>query len=220
MNINPSDGENLLTLHSYSGVAWTWSKAERPDQINTVHDWEVGAGSARCKQADKVPSKISYDSRGRIWKWGYMVSPQDEYQAEWFKLLLSANALDQGGERVEKTSRVLKLLKKSVVDVVADYLSCLWAHAVKDIELALSKTTVDNMTFKVVLTVPANWDHMAQSLTKKAAQQAGIEAVRPRGPTTLRMVSEPEAAALAAWKDAGLRWRPDLKAGLSLHEIP
>jgi molecular chaperone DnaK (HSP70) len=145
-----------------------------------------------------------------------MVTSQDEFQAQWFKLLLSPQARKQGGERVGETIEMLKYLKKSPVDVVADYLKCLWKHAVEDIELSLSKIAVDNMTFRVVLTVPANWDHMAQALTKKAAQKAGIEAVRSRGPTTFRMVSEPEAAALAAWKEAGMRWRPDLSVSPSL----
>lgn len=145
-----------------------------------------------------------------------MVTPQDEYQAQWFKLLLSAQAREQGGERVGQTIQMLKELRKAPVDVVADYLRCLWNHAVEDIELSLSKIAVDNMTFKVVLTVPANWDHMAQSLTKKAAQLAGIEKPRFRGETEFRMVSEPEAAALAAWKEAGMRWRPDLNVRMRI----
>ncbi|CAG8977831.1 hypothetical protein HYALB_00008997 [Hymenoscyphus albidus] len=77
----------------------------------------------------------------------------------------------------------------------------------------MSKIAVDNMTFKVVLTLPANWDHPAQELTRQAAEKAGIKKPRFRGPTTFKTMSEPEAAALAAWKEALMRWRPDLKLG-------
>jgi hypothetical protein len=167
--------------------------------------------SARNQQADKVPSKICYDDQGNVLKWGYMVSPQDPNQAAWFKLLLSDEAREQGGDRVSATISLLGKLRKSPVDVVADYLRCLWNHAIKNIELALVKIAVDNMTFRVVLTLPANWDHNAQELTRQAAVQAGITLPRSRGATVFKTVSEPEAAALAAWRESGMRWRPDLK---------
>ncbi|PVH75767.1 actin-like ATPase domain-containing protein [Cadophora sp. DSE1049] len=198
---------------TYSGVSWTWSKAASPDQIEQVHKWDVDSGSARNQESDKVPSRICYDDRGKVLKWGYMVSPQDENQAQWFKLLLSEDAIDQGGAKVLETKRVLRKLKKTAVDVTADFLRCLWKHAIEVIELALTKIAVDNMTFRVVLTLPANWKHSAQELTKKAAIQAGILERRLRGETTFRMVTEPEAAALAAWREAGMRWRPDLQLG-------
>ena len=168
-------------------------------------------GNGRNQQADKVPSTICYDDQGNVLKWGYMVSPQDRNQAAWFKLLLSDEARQQGCDRISATLSLLKRLGKSPVDVVADYLRCLWTHAVKNIELALVKIAVDNMTFRVVLTLPANWDHNAQELTRQAAVKAGITRPRWRGPTIFKTVSEPEAAALAAWRESGMRWRPDLK---------
>lgn len=123
--------------------------------------------------------------------------------------------MEQGGGRVSETKRMLQTLRKSPVDVVSDYLRCLWKHAVEGIELALTKEAVDQMTFKVVLTIPANWDNQAEDLTKKAAIQAGITARRFRGETAFKMVTEPEAAALAAWREAGMRWRPDLQVHTS-----
>jgi hypothetical protein len=146
-------------------------------------------------------------------KWGYTVTASHRNQAAWFKLLLSEEAREKGGARVEETRRLLRKLGKTSVDVVADYLSCLWQHAIGAIELALTKIAVDNMTFRVVLTLPANWDPNAIDLTKKAAIQAGITAARSRGPTIFRTVSEPEAAALAAFKESGMRWRPDFQVG-------
>lgn len=200
-----------MTYIRFSGVAWTWSKAGSPDQIEQVHRWEVDAGSGRNQEADKVPSKISYNKNGEVSKWGYMVSPKDTYQAQWFKLLLSEEACEQGGEWLKETNRLLEELNKKPVDVVADYLRCLWKHAIEVIELSLTKIAVDNMTFRVVLTMPANWDHNARELTRKAAIQAGITQSRSQGATVFRMVPEPEAAALAAFRESGMRWRPDLK---------
>ncbi|KAH8672887.1 hypothetical protein BGZ60DRAFT_405791 [Tricladium varicosporioides] len=209
-------GANYVTIGidfgtTYSGVSWTWSKAPNPDQIEVVHKWEVGNGDARNQGADKVPSKICYNDNGTVAKWGYTVMPKDRNQAQWFKLLLSDAALEKECERVRQTRLLLRKLKKSPVDVAADYLRCLWTHAIEVIEFTLGKITVDNMAFRVVLTVPANWDDTAVELTRKAAVQAGITESRFRGETTLRTVSEPEAAALAAWREAGLQWRPDLQ---------
>jgi len=196
---------------TYSGAAWTWSKANSQDQIEQVYKWEVDIGSARNQETDKVPSRICYDDRGEVLKWGYMVTPKEKLQAQWFKLLLSEDACRQGGERVDATKSLLQKLRKKPVDVVADYLRCLWRHTIEVIELELTKVAVDNMTFRVVLTLPANWNLKAVDLTKQAAVQAGITAPRSRGPTTFKTVSEPEAAALAAWRESGMRWRPDLQ---------
>jgi molecular chaperone DnaK (HSP70) len=140
-----------------------------------------------------------------------MVGPNDGLQAQWFKLLLSEAAMKQGGERVRETKELLRTLDKTPVDVVADYLRCLWRHAIEVIELALTKVAVDQMTFRVVLTMPANWDNQAEVLTKEAAIKAGITAPRIGGETSFKIVTEPEAAALAAWKESGMRWRPDLR---------
>lgn len=139
-----------------------------------------------------------------------MVSPRDSYSAQWFKLLLSKEAREQGGEWLTQTEQLLLKLNKEPVEVVADYLRCLWKHAIEVIELSLTKIAVDNMTFRVVLTMPAKWDRNARELTRKAAELAGITQNRSQGPTMFRMVPEPEAAALAAFRDSGMRWRPDL----------
>jgi molecular chaperone DnaK (HSP70) len=63
----------------------------------------------------------------------------------------------------------------------------------------------DQLPFKVILTVPANWDHAAQNRTRQAVVKAGIlknqfgRVWLQR--TELDIVSEPEASALAAFND-------------------
>lgn len=118
--------------------------------------------------------------------------------------------------KVRDAQRALKTLKKQPIEVAADYLRLLWRHTIEQMELKLTKIALDNMDIRVVLTIPANWDHAAQKRTKDAAIQAGITARRGNSTPVLRLVTEPEAAALAAWKDAGLRLRPDISVS---HDI-
>jgi hypothetical protein len=68
----------------------------------------------------------------------------------------------------------MKLLQKSAVDVVADYLRRLWGHAISILQNSFGAVFMDNTQIKLILTVPALWDHSAQELTRKAAERAGI----------------------------------------------
>lgn len=58
---------------------------------------------------------------------------------------------------------------------------------------------------QVVITLPAIWPPYAQQRMKQAAQQSSILDARPAGATTLRFISEPEAAALATIIDLAKR---------------
>lgn len=187
-------------------MSWTWSgNLSNTDQISS---WK---GSGRERDSDKVPSKIIYDSRGKVVGWGFACASEGTFEVQWFKLLLSDEAREKGGGKVAEAQAVLQRLKKEPVDVVADYLEQLWRHAVEQIELKLTRIAFDNMDLRIVLTVPANWDHKAQERTKKAAIKAGITARRSLGTPALKLVTEPEAAALSAWKEAGLKLRPDFQ---------
>jgi molecular chaperone DnaK (HSP70) len=64
-------------------------------------------------------------------------------------------------------------------------------------------------TLEVVITLPAIWPHYAQARMRKAARDAGILDDHVAGPTTLRFISEPEAAAIATLQD--MTDRPDIK---------
>ena len=78
-----------------------------------------------------------YDERGEVSDWGFVspASPADRTtQVEWFKLLLSDEARQKGGEKVAQAQATLKRLKKDAVDVVADYQRQLWLQAVEQIE--------------------------------------------------------------------------------------
>jgi len=83
-------------------------------------------------------------------------------------------------------------LQKAPIDVVADYLHRLWTHATEALQSKLGPELFDQLPIKLVLTVPAIWDHQAQELTRQAAEKAGLVS---RINVDLELVSEPEAAA-------------------------
>ncbi|EXA52290.1 hypothetical protein FOVG_00635 [Fusarium oxysporum f. sp. pisi HDV247] len=87
----------------------------------------------------------------------------------------------------------------------------IWDHSVESIRRAIGDGVMKRSKFQVVITLPAIWPPYAQQRMKMAAKQAGILDPRLAGPTTLRFVSEPEAAALATIKD--LSKRSSIKAG-------
>ncbi|KAH0537660.1 hypothetical protein FGG08_005573 [Glutinoglossum americanum] len=201
------DGPPLLVIGIDFGVAWALS--HNPRDIGVISSWETL--SSCNSESEKVPSCIEYDGHGRVTGWGFDRATKGCFQLQWFKLLLSADAQRDAGEKVQEAQRILDGLNKLVVDAVADYLKCLWAHTFAILEKRLNRAMLDTLLFRVVLTVPAAWDHRAQDLMREAAERAGIRAPRAPGPTTLQLVAEPEAAALATFSDAGLQWRPDLK---------
>ncbi|KAF5543247.1 heat shock 70 kDa 12B [Fusarium phyllophilum] len=57
---------------------------------------------------------------------------------------------------------------------------------------------VDNLPLRVAITIPAIWPAYAQNPMREAAKTAGITKYRDIGETTLILVQEPEAAALAS----------------------
>jgi hypothetical protein len=144
--------------------------------------------------------------------WGYDIPP-GAASLNWFKLLLVEDQDQQEDIRNLKqlihARETLRRLGKSEVEAVADYLRLLWNHAISEIERAQGTSAVEGLPFKVVLTVPAIWDHKAQAKMRQAAEKAGILEDRLCGKTTFELVSEPEAAALATLAD--LEHRPDIK---------
>lgn len=151
--------------------------------------------------------------------WGFHTINDTGKRFKNFKLLLSETAGDDPkNEPLLRELAALKVLKKRPVDVTADYLRCLWKHTLlilKSTARTETRVAIDNARFKVVLTVPAIWDHAAQDLTRRAAKQAGILATRHGRKTTLEMISEPEAAALAFFNDSNLSGQIDLKVSLT-----
>lgn len=134
--------------------------------------------------------------------WGYEV-PDDVEPIQWFKLLLLRDddmpPDVRSNEFVLKAKRMIEEENKTAVDCIADYLKALWRHTIKSIRNARGQSVVSNLTFHVVITIPAIWKDYAREAMKEAAEKAGI--LQPRssaGETILTFVPEPEAAGLAS----------------------
>lgn len=159
----------------------------------------------------KVPSIVTYDTKGRVTSWGYKLESYRHY-ISWFKLGLSSQGLQQLSEdqpqRYKQLQELLKTFGKTPLDVVADYLRCLWAHATETIQTKLGKHLWENLRVRIVLTVPAIWDHNAQEATRQAARRAGL---MERGTTILELIGEPEAAALAVFDEMEIQRKRMLK---------
>jgi len=181
----------------FSGVAWAWSR--EPRNIHIVTDWNIVDGSQLyVKDDSKVPTAICYGPKGITWGYGI---PAEENAIKWFKLLLlRENDLEDDVRKSKflKTARShIERIGKDPVDVVADFLRLLWQKTLTSMERVCSKSGVEGLPFKVVLTVPAIWKPYARVKMQDAAKRAGILESRLCGKTTLQLVSEPEAAALA-----------------------
>jgi hypothetical protein len=155
--------------------------------------------------------------------WGFLTLNDTGTRFKNFKLLLSQTARnDPKNKPLLNELAALEALRKKPVDVVADYLRCLWQHTLRELNSTSrteTKVAIDNSRFKVVLTVPAIWDHAAQDLTRRAAKKAGILVPRLGKNTTLEMISEPEAAALAFFNDANLKGQIGLEASFTRDKL-
>lgn len=201
----------ILTKGSYSGIAWCWSG--QPDNIQLVTRWKTRLNLNHDNA--KVPTEIYYQQDGHTC-WGYDVPPEEE-PIKWFKLLLVDQA-DLAMElrnsaQITRARELVRFHEKQPVDVVADYLRLLWAHAIDDITRDRGESAVRGSVFKVWVTVPAIWKEDACRRMRQAAEQAGILKPRTAGPTTLDLVAEPEAAALAVLDD--FKGRPDVQVCLA-----
>lgn len=184
--------EQRLQLHpSYSGVSW--ASTETDNAIRLIQDWPNPLASNA--NSDKVPSKISYGPDGKVHKWGYDVSPKEEY-FQWIKVLLETESTNtKAFEDVKQSNTLLEKLNKSPEDVVSDYLGALWNYTKEDIRKRVSDEDWESSyNTWVVLTVPAVWSKMAKQNTYAAALKAGLG-------DNIQLVAEPEAAALATLRE-------------------
>lgn len=128
-------------------------------------------------------------------KWGYQtdqsIHPGKEQRLiQGVKLLLDESQKFRYKPAAE-SQEVIKNLNKASMEVAGDYLGKLVAHA-QDVLTRRFSTALQTMDLEYILTVPAVWSDKAKDLTMQAAHRAGIS------PASLRLLSEPEAAAVCA----------------------
>ncbi|KAF8331921.1 uncharacterized protein EI90DRAFT_3055886 [Cantharellus anzutake] len=117
-------------------------------------------------------------------------------RCEWFKLFLEPSALrdDVVDPRLPKLP-----LGKKAVDLIVDFLTCLWDYARERITQEIG-IVADLNAADVWLTVPAAWDAKGCQLMRDAAIQAGLVGAAFAGDREwrdrLHIITEPEAAAV------------------------
>ncbi|KAF5002780.1 hypothetical protein FDECE_10525 [Fusarium decemcellulare] len=178
---------------TYSGVSW--ARSTHPRDIKEITDWP--SDDPRNRRETQVPTLYDIHT-GR---WGYEITSA-MVPLKWFKLLL-LNEEDIKREEIRNSQQLREareLLARSgtglrAVDIVGSYLKDVWDHTY----LCLSKMMdIENLPLRVAITVPAIWPPYAETAMREAANIAGITRQREIGETTLKLVQEPEAAALAS----------------------
>ncbi|ERT02725.1 hypothetical protein HMPREF1624_01026 [Sporothrix schenckii ATCC 58251] len=194
---------------TYSGVSWAFSGD--PTDIKDVQQYPCVGTAYNSRDEVQVPTQ--YDQRSGAW--GYLVA-QGHSPIKWFKLLLLRDADIRDDIRnspyLQAARQQASLLgEDGVVDLIADYLRNLWQHCLREIELQIDAQALQDLPFKVAITIPAIWPQYARNMMKNAARRAGILQPRDIDDTTLILVEEPEAAALATLLDR--RAYPEMAVG-------
>ncbi|KAG4282301.1 hypothetical protein FPRO06_08974 [Fusarium proliferatum] len=178
---------------TYSGVSW--ARSTNPKEVHSITGW--ASEDHRNQNEVQVPTLYDIDSG----KWGFEITP-DMKPMKWFKLLLLKNediAKEEirNAPQLQQARDILSSSRKrlTAVQVVGYYLKNVWDHTYAALKSMLD---VDNLPLRVAITIPAIWPAYAQSAMREAAKIAGITKYRDIGETTLILVQEPEAAALAS----------------------
>ncbi|KAE8449886.1 hypothetical protein EG329_007363 [Mollisiaceae sp. DMI_Dod_QoI] len=185
---------------TYSGVSWALNRGNR--QVNLITNWENPTAGFTNPNSNKVPTLISYENGSAV-AWGFEAALSGDANLRWFKILLEPEyRYKQMSEQAIYSREILERMNKTPQDAVADYLQLLWQHAEEHIRHRIPKDDDGhNHELKVVITVPAMWSDVAKDQTREAAKKAGI-------PGEISLVSEPEAAALATFKDRSTNGEP------------
>ncbi|KAF3934121.1 hypothetical protein ABW19_dt0210203 [Dactylella cylindrospora] len=184
---------------THSGCAFGNTSQKSIDHINVITRWP-----GRRQNMAKTPSDIAYGNGSFIW--GFEI-PDGQPRLAWAKLDLEEEDVYASDFQDEEPSpegpsaedlyraEIMRHnpLNKSPVDVVSDYLTVFCSEIMSQLMGMHGEKYIQNTGIDWVMTVPAVWSDKAQALTKEAAARAGIG---QRSMDTLRLLSEPEAAAV------------------------
>jgi molecular chaperone DnaK (HSP70) len=128
-------------------------------------------------------------------KWGYQTD-QSIHPGKEQRLIQGVKLLLDESQKfrylpASDSQGIIKDLNKTPVEVAGDYLGKVVAHA-QDVLARRFGAALQTMDLEYILTVPAVWSDKGKDYTRQAAQRAGIS------PASLRLLSEPEAAAVCA----------------------
>ncbi|KAF8150916.1 actin-like ATPase domain-containing protein [Crassisporium funariophilum] len=195
-----SDKERLVVSIDFgttcSGVAYG-SPTHTSGQVRLVMNWP---SSRMFETSRKVPTCLLYDNRsGQLVDWGFNAKNASltslYLRCQWFKAFLDPSIV-----RGESTDPHLPKLPpgKTGIDLVTDYLGCLWAHAQGEIRKDLGSAVVE--AANVWLLVPSNWDAKSREIIWQAGITIGIVgSVRPGSVKLrqrLRIMTDAQAASV------------------------
>ncbi|KAF9463313.1 hypothetical protein BDZ94DRAFT_1282511 [Collybia nuda] len=180
---------------TFSGVAYGSSRIAG-GQVQQILNWPGSFETFR-----KIPTCLLYDEHGRILAWGLEAKNAQPMpgttSCEWFKLFLEPHAL-RDESAVDPRLPQLPIGKRAV-DLIIDFLSCLWEYAKERITQEIG-AVADLNSADVWLTVPAAWDAKGCDIMREAAIAAGLvqsyRADDVNWRDRLRIITEPEAAAV------------------------
>ncbi|KAF9480618.1 actin-like ATPase domain-containing protein [Pholiota conissans] len=180
---------------TFSGVAYGSSRIAG-GKVQQILNWPGSFETFR-----KIPTCILYDEYGRVLAWGLEAKNSGPIPGttlcEWFKLFLEPQAL-RDESSIDPRLPTIPPGKKAI-DLIIDFLSCLWEYAKDQITRDIG-TVADLNTAEVWLTVPAAWDAKGCEIMREAAISAGLVANAHAGDDNwrdrLRIITEPEAAAV------------------------
>ncbi|KAF9511769.1 hypothetical protein BS47DRAFT_1394865 [Hydnum rufescens UP504] len=148
---------------THSGVSYAISS---PGEVRQILAWPGSSHSCST-----IPTCLVYDTLGDICAWGLeatdMTLKKGWVRCEWFKLWLDPSSAPS----TVIESRFFQP-PKNVVDLVADYLSCIWMHTKNQIHLENALCSLSHA--EVYLTAPSSWGLHASLLLREAAIKAGL----------------------------------------------
>ncbi|KAL8670828.1 MAG: hypothetical protein Q9168_004647, partial [Polycauliona sp. 1 TL-2023] len=190
-----TDSEGIIIVAidfgtTYSGASFAQTclpKHQRP-----FTQWpDPISSNIQGKSSEKVPTKLQYSSDGSS-RWGFQIFGDGELYKE-FKLLLDpeSTAKFYADPQAAPAGH-----NKEPDEIVKDYLTHLCRHIGAVLREMLPQSVVSSTPVEYVVTVPAMWSDAAVDRTRKCAELAGMGSS-----STLKIVSEPEAAAIWALQD-------------------
>ncbi|PPR00589.1 hypothetical protein CVT26_009864 [Gymnopilus dilepis] len=196
----PPQDEGRLSISidfgtTFSGVAYGSSRIAG-GKIQQILQWPGSFETFR-----KIPTCLLYDEYGQVLAWGLEAKNASPVpgttRCEWFKLFLEPHALRDPNAIDRRLPAIPE--GKRPVDLIIDFLGCLWEYAKDQITKEIG-AVADLNTADVWLTVPAAWDARGCDIMREAAITAGLVASSHAGDTNwrdrLRIITEPEAAAV------------------------
>lgn len=118
----------------------------------------------------------------------------------WTKLQLDPVNKGELVKIVREVSTSTENTNKLPVEIIADFLSQIKAHLIKNLDQKYGKVLWRGLAITLVVTVPAVWTDVAKARTLEAVAKAGFNTPEFPQLKNIIMTTEPEAAAIYTMK--------------------